>query len=235
VFIVSFDTRPYLAFPPSTLSLDSYRQVLHNQAFVHAAGVSLAVGVITALLALAAGVAVCLALRQSQARWRDAFSWLFVSPLLVPNIVIGVALLLILSQLQLLDTYTGLIVAHFGITIPYVVRTVSMSLQSLDPRCEEAARMLGASPWRTFWRVTLPLIQPGLIAGAAMAFLISFDEAVISLFVTGTQVSTLPVEIYRYIEYRTDPQIAALSVLLILISLAMTMLIEKMVGLRRAL
>lgn len=235
VFIVSFDSRPYLAFPPASWSLESYRQVLDNAAFLRASWVSLWLGVATAVLALAAGVAACLAMRRMPARPKGVLSWLFVSPLMVPNIVIGVALLLILSHFGLLDTYAGLVLAHFGITIPYVVRTVSMSLQSLDTRCEEAAQMLGANRWRVFWRITFPLIRPGLIAGAAMAFLISFDEAVISLFVSGTQVVTLPVEIYRYIEYRTDPQVAALSVLLILVSLAVTVLIEKVVGLRRAL
>lgn len=234
VVVVSFDTRPYLSFPPESWSLSSYRQVLANPAFVRAFHLSVMVGLVAALLSLACGVAVALALRRP-GRGRAVLQALFMAPLLVPNIVLGVALLLVLSALGLLDSYAGLVLAHVGITLPYVVRTVSLSLKSVDARCEEAARTLGASPVRVFWRVTLPLVRPGVIAGGVLAFLISFDEAVISLFVTGTRTSTLPVEIYRYIEYRTDPQVAALSVLLILLSVAVVVLVERLLGLRRAL
>jgi len=234
VLVVSFDNRPYLSFPPQSWSLDSYRQVLQNQSFLKAFHVSLVVGAIAALLSLAAGVGVALALRRP-ARGRDAVQALFMSPLLVPNIVLGVALLLVLSSLGLLDSYLGLVLAHVGITLPYVVRTVSLSLKSVDARCEEAALTLGAPPRVVFWRVTLPLIRPGVIAGGVIAFLISFDEAVISLFVTGTRTSTLPVEVYRYIEYRTDPQVAALSALLIAVSVVVVLLVERLLGLRRAL
>jgi len=234
VFVVSFDTRPYLSFPPESLSLASYRLVLQNEAFLHAFRISMGVGLAAAALALAAGTGVALALRRP-GRGNGLLGWLFVSPLLVPNIVLGVALLLVLSVLGLLDSWAGLVLAHTGITLPYVVRTVSMGLRAVDPRCEEAARTLGASPATVFRRITLPLIAPGVVAGGVIAFLISFDEAVISLFITGTRTSTLPVEVYRYIEYRTDPQVAALSVLLILVSVVAVVVVERLLGLRKAL
>jgi len=235
VVIISFDTRPYLAFPPEHLSLRSYALVLQNATFVHSFGVSLAVGMVVAALALIAGTLASLALVRHQFRLRNAAAFTFITPLLVPHIVLAVGVLLALATLDLIDTYTGIIVAHVGITIPYVIRTVSMSLEAVDIRVEEAARVHGATSLTTFRRITLPLILPGVISGAVVAFLISFDEAVISLFIVNTHVRTLPVAIFNYLEFKTDPQVAALSVILILISLILVVVIERAIGLRRVL
>jgi putative spermidine/putrescine transport system permease protein len=235
VLVISFDTRPFLAFPPAEFSFGSYIAAAQNPAFMHAFGVSVLVGVVAALCALAAGVPAALVLTRQRFRGRAAVSTLFLSPLLVPHIVLAVGVLLVLAPLGLHDSYTGLIIAHVGITVPYVIRTVSLSLASVDPRCEEAARVHGASSFTVFRRVTLPLAAPGLIAGGAIAFLVSFDEAVIALFITAEHVRTLPLEIFRYIEFRTDPQVAALSVLLILVSMLLMTLVERIVGLRKAL
>jgi putative spermidine/putrescine transport system permease protein len=235
VLVISFDTRPFIAFPPAGFSLGSYLAAAKNPAFTHAFGVSVTVGLVTALLALAAGVPAALALTSQKFRGRDVLANLFLSPLLVPHIVLAVGILLVLSPVHLLDSYTGLVIAHVGITIPYVIRTVSLSLANVDPRCEEAARVHGASPLDVFWRVTLPLAAPGLVAGGVIAFLVSFDEAVIALFISAERVRTLPLEIFRYVEFRTDPQVAALSVLLILISMMLMVLVERIVGLRKAL
>lgn len=235
VLVISFDTRPYLAFPPAGFSLGSYVAAAKNPAFMHAFGVSVVAGLIAALLALAAGVPAALVLTRQRFRGREALATLFLSPLLVPHIVLAVGVLLVLAPIHLLDSYTGLVMAHVGITIPYVIRTVSLSLAAVDPRCEEAARVHGASPLTVFRRVTLPLAAPGLIAGGVIAFLVSFDEAVIALFITSERVRTLPLEIFKYIEFRTDPQIAALSMMLILVSMALMTLVERVVGLRKAL
>jgi len=235
VFIVSFDTRPYIAFPPAGFSFGSYIALVHNTGFIHGFVVSLIVGIIVSCLSTVCGTMAALALARYDFRGKALISWLFVSPLLVPHIVLGMALMLVLSPLYLTDTYTGLVIAHLGITLPYVIRTVSMSLMTVDIRCEEAARVLGANAWTVLRRVTFPLIWSGLAAGAIIAFLISFDEAVIALFVVGANATTLPVAIYKYVEYKTDPQVAALSVVMILISLFFVVLIERTAGLKRAL
>jgi putative spermidine/putrescine transport system permease protein len=235
VLISSFDTRPYLAFPPASYSWGSYVLLFHNTTFIKAFLVSLGVGSLASLLSLCCGVPAALALVRHSFKGRSFFNWLFLSPLLAPHIVLGLAILLIMSPLHLLDTYTGIVLAHLGITVPYIIRTVSISLQSVDIRVEEAARVHGASILATFFKVTLPLIVRGIAAGGIIAFLISFDEAVIALFIAGSRVSTLPVEIYHYIEYRTDPQVAALSVVLIAISILLVFFVERMLGLRKAL
>ncbi len=235
VLVISFDTRPYLAFPPVGFSLGSYLAVARNADFIRAFGASTAVGAVTAALALAAGVPVALVLSRHRFRGRGAAAALFLSPLLIPHVVLAVGILLVLAPVDLLDSYAGLVLAHVGITLPYVVRTVSLALSGLEPAAEEAARVHGADPLTTFRRVTLPLAAPGLVAGAAIAFLVSFDEAVIALFITVSHVTTLPLAIFHYIEFRTDPQIAALSVLLILVSMLLMAVVERALGLRRAL
>jgi putative spermidine/putrescine transport system permease protein len=232
---ISFDSQSNMAFPPKGFSLRWYEKLAQNQDFITGFKVSLITAGGVAALALLVGVPVALAITRYDFRGRDALSGFFLSPLLVPAIVLGLALLLVLAPLRITGTYAGLIIAHLSVTVPYVIRTTSMSLLTLNRSCEEAARTLGASAWTAFRRVTLPLIAPGVLAGGAIAFLISFDEAVISLFVVGPRATTLPVEIFHYVESRTDPQIAALSVVLIAISILFVVVIERVMGLRRVL
>lgn len=235
VLVVSFDSSPYLAFPPTGFSFHSYAKVFANEGFLRGFRVSVVVGLVVAVLSTTTGTLASLALVRRRFRGRALVSALFLSPLLVPHVVLALALLLLFSPAGLTDTYAGLILAHLGITIPYTIRTVSAALTTADTSCEEAARVLGAGPVTTFARVTLPLIRPGLVAGAVTAFLISFDEAVLALFVTGDRVSPLPVQILQYVQYRTDPQVAALSVYVILLSVLVVIVVERTLGLRRAL
>ncbi|TDD22501.1 ABC transporter permease [Nonomuraea diastatica] len=235
VVIISFDAQSTMSFPPQGFTFQWYERLAQNAEFIQGFQVSAVVGAGVALLALLIGVPVAVALTRHDFRFRETMSGFFLSPLMVPAIVLGLALLLVLAPFKITGTYGGLIVAHLAITVPYVVRTTSMSLMTMNRSCEEAARTLGASPWRTFTRVTLPLIAPGVLAGGVIAFLISFDEAVISLFVVGPQATTLPVEIFHYVESRTDPQIAALSVVLIAISVLFMVIIERAAGLKKVL
>ena len=235
VVIMSFDTQSYMAFPPQGFTLDWYARLTENAAFINGFRVSLIVAACACALATIIGVPAALALTRHRFRGHGAVSSLFLAPLMIPTVVLGLALLLTLSPWGLTGSYPGLVLAHLAITTPYVVRTTAMGLMTADLACEEAARILGANGWTTFRRVTVPLALPGILAGAVIAFIISFDEAVISLFVVGPSATTLPVEIYKYVEYRTDPQIAALSVVLIAISLVFVIVIERIIGLGRAL
>ncbi|MEV7085156.1 ABC transporter permease [Streptomyces sp. NPDC093085] len=235
VLVESFDTSTYLRFPPEGFGLGAYRQVFTNDAFREGFQVSAVTAAVTALLAVATGVPAALALTRLRFRGRAAVEAVFLSPLLVPHIVLGLALLLILAPIPLTDTYPGLILAHLGVTIPYVVRTVAAALVSADPRAEEAARTLGANGLVTFWRITLPAIRSGVFSGAVIAFLLSFDETVISLFVSGQNTVPLPVAVLQYVEYRSDPSVASLSVLLVLLSVVVVVLVERGIGLRRTL
>jgi putative spermidine/putrescine transport system permease protein len=159
---------------------------------------------------------------------------LFTAPLLLPTIVLGLAILLVFVRIDLLATYPGLVIAHLVITLPYALRILATSLVTLPPAIEDAAASLGAPPLTVFRRVTLPMMMPGLVGAAALSFLVSFDEVVISLFVVGPQLTTFPVEMYRYVETRTDPLIAAASTILVLATIACVLVLERSIGFARA-
>lgn len=235
VLIVSFNANSYLSFPPTTLSIRWYTALLDNGEFISGFKVSVILAAATTAAAILIGVPAAFALARYRFRGRDVCVTFFTMPLMVPGVVLGLALLLVLAPLQLTASYPGLLAAHLLVTLPYVIRTVATSLLTLRPEYEEAGLSLGANPFRTFWTITLPLIRPGVVAGAVLAFLVSFDEVVITLFLVGPRLTTLPVQIFRYVEYRTDPQVAALSVVLVVISMTGIVVIERLLGLRRVL
>ena len=231
---LSFSSANNLVFPPPGWSLRWYVAMVHQAGLVQAAWNSLVLAGAVAVVCLLLGMPAALALDRGRFRGREALMALITAPLLLPTIVIGLALLTVFVSLGLLGTWPGLVLAHLTITLPYAVRVLSTSLSTLPPGIEDAARSLGASPGRVFWRVTLPLMIPGVVATAAITFLVSFDEVVISLFVVGPQLTTLPVALYRYVEARTDPLVAAVSTLLVGLTLLVVVVLDRAVGLRRA-
>jgi putative spermidine/putrescine transport system permease protein len=158
---------------------------------------------------------------------------LLSAPLLLPTLVLGLALLMALQPLSLVATWPGLVLAHLVVVLPFVVRIMTTSLQALAPELDEAASTLGARPFTVFWRVTLPLAMPGVIAAATLAFLVSFDEVVISLFLVGPRLTTLSVALFRYTESRTDPLVAAVAVTLIAITAVVILAVDRLVGFSR--
>jgi len=234
VFIVSFSADPFLAFPPSGWSLKWYGEILRNQEFVQAFRLSLSIALWVTIIGVLVGTPAALALSRFQFTGREWLLSLFTAPLLIPSIVLGLSLLLVFLPLRLAFTLEGLVLAHLLVVLPYVIRILATSFQTLSRQFEEAALSLGATPWVAFWKVILPLITPSLIASAALAFVLSFDEVVISLFLVGPQFKTLPVAIFEYVQFRTDPQIAALSVVLILLSLLVVLIVERAIGLFQA-
>ena len=156
------------------------------------------------------------------------------APLLLPTIVLGLAVLIVFVSHGLIGSWTGLILAHLLVTLPYALRMLTTALSTLPPAFEEAAASLGASPLWVLLLVTLPMMAPGIIAAAAIVFLLSFDEVVVSLFVVGPNLTTLPVALYHYIESHADPLVAAVAVLMICVTLIFVIVLERTVGLRRA-
>jgi putative spermidine/putrescine transport system permease protein len=231
VLPLSFSSDSYLTFPPHSWGLRWYQAMLVNQALIGALWVSLGIACLVTTIGLLAGLPAAYAIRRCEFRGRDWVMNLFTAPLLLPSIVLGLAILLVFVQARLLGTYAGIIIAHLIVTTPYVVRIMTTAFSTIPPSVEDAAAMLGASPLTVFRRVTLPLMLPGLVASAALSFLLSFDEVVITLFITGPRLRTLPVEIFKYVESQTDPMIAAVSVILVTATLVIIMLIERTLGL----
>lgn len=234
VVLTSFSNDAYLAFPPHQWGFGGYAALLRNAGFQSGLATSLILGCAVTLLTLAAGTAASYALARMRFPGQGALLALFTAPLLLPTIVLGLALLLVFSQLGLLATFPGLILGHSLVAMPYVVRLMLTAIGGVPSAVEEAAATLGAAPAVVFYRVTLPLMRPALIAAAALAFLASFDEVVISLFLVGPRLTTLPIAIFRYVQYHADPQVSALSVVLIAITVALIGVVERSNGFMRA-
>jgi putative spermidine/putrescine transport system permease protein len=235
VFVISFSADAFIVFPPSGLSLQWYGRVFGHPALMEGLRLSLIVGAIVAALSLVIGVPAAWALAKGRFPGREALANLFLAPILLPTLVLGLALLLAFQPLRLTATIPGLVIGHLCVTLPFVVRMMTTAFQTIPDEVEAAAATLGAPPWRVAWKVTLPLAAPGLAAAGALSFLLSFDETVVSLFLSGPRASTLPVEMVRYVEGRTDPMIAALSTLLVAGTIASVLVVERFVGIGRAL
>ena len=231
---LSFSGDTYLAFPPESWSVRWYGAMLGHAPLIDAFRLSLGLAAVVTCLSLAGGVPAAYAIARGSFPGRDALLAIFTAPLLLPSVILGLAMLLTFSAWGLLGTYPGLVLAHLVLTTPYVVRIMTTALATMPAGIEDAAATLGASPAVVFRRVTLPVLLPAVTASAVLSFLISFDEVVVSLFVTGPRMATLPVEIFNYVDTRTDPMIAAVSVVLVAATLTGVVLIERTVGLRRA-
>jgi putative spermidine/putrescine transport system permease protein len=234
VVLTSFSNDTFLAFPPHAWGFNGYRALVANTGFRNGFAVSITLAALATAISLGAGTAAAYAIGRSTFPGRAGLLALFTAPLLLPGIILGLGLLLVFARLGLLATWPGLIVGHCLVTLPYVVRVVLTALSGIDTTLEEAAAVLGATPWRAFRRITLPLMLPGMIAAAALSFLASFDEVVITLFLVGPRLTTLPIEVWHTIQYRTDPEISALSVALITLTATLVVVVERSLGMLRA-
>jgi len=221
-----------LRFPPTSWSTRWYTALFANSQMLKAFWTSLTLAAIVTVLSIAIAVPAAWAVTRLRFPGRDLFFNVFTAPLLLPTIVLGLAILIVFASFKLLATLHGLVLAHLIVTLPYALRVLAVSLSTQDRACEEAARTLGAKPLTVFFRVTLPMMTPGIVASAALCFLVSFDEVVITLFLTGPRITTLPVELYNYVYNQADPLVAAVSALLILLTLAVIMIVERAMGLR---
>jgi putative spermidine/putrescine transport system permease protein len=231
VCVLSVTSDPYMRFPPPGFSWRWYAALAHNTEVLQAARSSVLLGLIVTAVALLAGVPAALAVVR-----RQAPAWVagaLALPLLLPTLVIGLGLLMVLQPLGLLATWPGLALGHLMVVLPFVVRLMVSAFSALPPQLEEAAATLGARPVQGFLLVTLPLAAPGAIAAATLSFLLSFDETVISLFLVGPRLTTLPVALFHYAESRVDPLLAALSVVLIVLALVIVLAVDRLVGLTR--
>lgn len=233
VVIGSFSDRAYLVFPPTGFSLRWYAQFFASREFVTSALISLKLATAAMTLSTLIGIMAALAMARQRGYHAEWLQALFAAPLMVPGIVTGIAMLFYFSQVGLANTLTSLVLAHVVLTLPFVVRIVLAGLQALDRSVEEAARSLGAGRLVTTLTITLPLIKANVFAAAVFAFIISLDEVVVTLFLASPRLTTLPVRIYNYIEYTSDPSIAAISTILIAGTVGVVLLVDRTVGFAR--
>lgn len=211
VVVTAFGDSPYPLFPPPGFTLRWFVKAWETQAFHDAALVSAKLGLVSTVFATTIGTLSAIALARLRFPGRSLVSVFLMSPIVFPSIILGLALLVAFYRVGLAQTFPGMVAGHTVLVTPFVIRLVMASYAEFDPAVEEAAQNLGAGWWRILFRITLPLVRPGVLAGAVFAFIISFDEVVITLFLAGPGLQTLPIRIYTYVEYSSDAAISAIS------------------------
>ena len=230
---VSFTPERYLSLPGAELSLRHYAALLSDPVWLRSIRASLIVGTVSAALAVLLGTLSAIGCWRISTRASEAVRMLMLAPMIVPAIVHALGFYQAWVQFGLIDTYPGLIMAHTMKGIPYVVISVSAALANVDLKLEQAARSLGASIGQTLRWVIVPAAMPGILAGGVFAFITSWDELVVNLFITSRDVYTLPRKIWDGIQDNISPAVAAVATILMAITLA-AMLARLMFGGREA-
>jgi len=233
VCAVAFTSEGFISLPTSGLSLRWFRAILDNPRFIDAFWFSLGLGALSATLAILLGVPCALALARYRFRGREALLAFFMSPLMIPHVVLGLAFLRFFTSVGLVGTYVGLVIAHLILIMPYALRLVLASATGIDPSLERAAQSLGASNWTVFRRILMPLMLPGVVSGWVIAFITSFDELTMSIFLASPSTTTLPVRIFLHIEDTIDPLVTAVSAVLIYATLIAIFILDRWVGLEK--
>lgn len=212
---MSFSSSRYIEFPPPGFSTRWYEAFFNSNTWTTALKNSLVIGLMTTILALVLGILIAEGLNKSNFKGKSIITELFMMPMLVPGIIVGISLFKFESELKISGTITGLIVAHTVLAVPFVVRTILASLAGLNPNYELAAQNLGANKMETFLKITFPIIKPAVFSGAMFAFATSFDEIVVSQFICGIRVKTLPKVIWDGLNQQLDPTITSIATIMI--------------------
>lgn len=214
MFIVvplSFTDEKAFKFPPDHWSTRWYENLIHDPEWHRSLITSLEIAFVVTMLAVLLGTAAALALVRGRAPGKTVLSAVVFAPMMVPVMMIAVGVYAVFLEWHLAGTFRGFVLAHTALAVPFVVVTVSASLRTFDRRLEAAAASLGARPIKTFTRITLPLILPGILGGALFAFVTSFDELVVAIFLVGPDLQTLPVQMFTSVFEESDPTVAAAS------------------------
>jgi putative spermidine/putrescine transport system permease protein len=221
---LSFTGKDSFEFPPPGWSLRYYERFFTDPAWTEPVLTSLKVAVIVTVIATLIGTLASFAITRTRRRGAAMLQGFLIAPMIVPNVIIALAIYAVFLRWGLVGTVEGIVLAHVVLALPFVVINVSAGLQAVDPRLERAAASLGASPPAVFRRVTLPLIAPGVMSGAVFAFITSFDEAVISLYLQSPDLRTLPVQMFTSVTAEVDPTIAAGSTVILVVTTTLILL-----------
>lgn len=220
VIPMSVSSTSYLRLPPSGFSLRWYQAYFEDAEWMAATWFSLKIAALTTVTATIVGVMAAVALVRGRVPAHKTVQALILAPLIIPHIIVALALYLQFAPMHLVGTTIGFVLAHTALAVPYVVLIVSAALSRLDQSLEMAARNLGASPLRAFFEVTAPLTAPAIFAGAIFAFLASFDETIVSFFLSGVDNKTLTRKLFEDIDFNLSPIIAAISTIVIVATIA---------------
>ena len=229
VFVNSFNGSDFNSFPPQGFSLRWYQFVLGYVPFREGMGNSLLIALATTAVAIPAGMFAALAITRGKIRARGVLNAFFLAPLVIPRVAIGIAVFILLIRLRFFGTTGSLVLVHSMLALPFAIALLAASLVNVNRSLEEAAMDLGAGPLRTFWSVTLPQVRAGLIVAAVFAFITSFDETEASIFLVRPSNLTLPVQMFLYLEQYQNPTLAALSTLLVGLTVALVVVALRFV------
>lgn len=232
VVMVSLTPTSYMEIPTTEFSLRWYESLANNQEFLTAIKNSAIFAAMSSALSVAISVPAAIALSRARFRGSDAIRSFLLSPMMVPAVVLGIAFLKYLSSIGLASTVLGLVLCHCIVVTPYVLRLTMAAVGGINRNAELAATSLGASSITVFLKVTLPLVLPGVVSGAVIAFITSFDEVTVTVFVASPGTMTIPVKLLNHLNETTDPLAASASALLIVLALAVMLIVEKFFGLQ---
>lgn len=232
VLVMSFNREKYFLFPPTHWSIKWFQRAFSIPSWRRAFFNSLALAFITAFTSTALGIITGLALHRGRFRVREALSSFFLSPLLMPQLLLGIALMFFLGNLGLIGSLAPLFIGHVLVTFPFVLRLILAALPTVSVNVEEAAYTLGANEITTIIKVTLPMIRSTVLSGWMFAFILSFDNLMISLFLATVRVNTLPVKILETLEWELDPTVAAVSSIFMVMTFGIMLILDRTVGLR---
>lgn len=230
---VSVSESQFIVFPPVGFTLRWFGAIFESNAYVAALWTSLQLAVLVTIASTVIGAGCAIALHRRRLPGSDLLTALFLSPLILPTIIFAIGILMLWSATFGPVSFLTLCIGHTVITLPYVIRTTLAVLTDADPFLEEAARTMGARRWQRIAHVVLPQCLPGLVAGGFFAFNISFDEAVVALFLRTPAMTTLPIQIYNQLEFSPDPTVAAVSTLMMGITIALIALMDRLLGIQR--
>lgn len=233
VCLVAFTPHGYLSLPTDGVSLRWFWAIARYPEFVRAFWQSVWLAALSSTIAVLLSVPAALALARHRFPGRGAMTALFMSPLMIPHVVLGIAFLRFFSLVNLGGTLTGLVLAHIVVVFPFALRLVMASASGLDPSVENAAISLGATPVVVLRRVTVPLILPGVASGWTLAFIQSFDEVTMTVFIASPSTNTLPVRMFLYIQDNIDPLVCSVSALMIAVSFIAMLVVDRTFGIER--
>ncbi len=228
VIPLSFSAGKFMTFPPPGLSLQWYRNFFGRAAWIDSAWLSIWVGLVVTMLSVLLGTPAAIGLARGRFPGQRLLSAFILSPIIVPGIIVAIGAYFAYSKYGLVGNPMALVLAHTALAVPFVVINVTAALQGVDRRLEHAALSLGATQWGTFRQVTLPLIRSGIFAGAVFAFITSFDELLVALFLSGSTAVTLPRRMWEQLHFDIDPTIAAVSTLLIVATTSLMLAAEML-------
>ncbi len=231
VMLTSFTPSAFYEIPTRHWSLTWYREIT-DVGFLNGLGVSVGLALLAALISLILGFLAAFVMTRYVFRGKAVADAIFMAPIIVPAVALGVALLQFFVNVRIYNTFYALVAAHVVITVPYIIRTAAVSLSAVSREMELAAMDLGATSRQSFVHVTMPLIKSGLISGYIFAFLISFGEVAMTIFIIGSKYTTLPVEMFNYMLQVNTPVIAAMSTMLIVFSVVLMIVLDRLFGLR---